>query len=496
MAWIWIISISTILFLYLLQELLPFGRRKNKLPPGPKALPILGHFHLLGKNPHQDLYHLARKHGPIMYTKFGSVPTIIVSSPAAAELFLKTYDHVFCDRPHHEAAYYLSHGQKNIVFGKYGPYWRNMRKLCTLELLTNLKIKQFQPMRKSEVDLFVDSLKHAGSAAVDMSVRIANLSADITCLMVFGKKYEDKDLNEKGFKAVMKTTMEEAAAFNIGDYFPYLRFLDLQGSARRLKDLSKIFDEFLEKIIDEHVENKKEDKQAKDFVDTMMEIMESGNAGFEFDRRHVKAVLLDMLLAGMDTSAAAIEWTLSEVIKHPQVMKELQKELQEVVGMDQMVNESHLNKLKYLDSVVKEAFRLHPVGPLLIHHSMEDCVVDGFDIPKQSRVLVNIWAIGRDPNVWTDPEMFSPERFHGNNVDFRGHHFMLIPFGSGRRGCPGLQLGLTVVQLIVAQLVHCFDWHLPDNMSPGSLDMTEHFGLVTVRANHLVVIPTYRLHDK
>lgn len=203
-----------------------------------------------------------------------------------------------------------------------------------------------------------------------------------------------------------------------------------------------------------------------------------------------------MLLAGMDTSAAGIEWTLSEVIKHPQVMKKLQKELQEVVGMDQMVDESHLNKLKYLDSVVKEAFRLHPVGPLLIHHSMEDCVVDGFDIPKQSRVLVNVWAIGRDPNVWTDPEKFSPERFHGINVDFRGHNFMLIPFGSGRRGCPGLQLGLTVVQLIVAQLVHCFDWQLPDNMSPGSLDMTEHFGLVTVRANHLIAIPTYRLHDK
>ncbi|KZV55437.1 hypothetical protein F511_40915 [Dorcoceras hygrometricum] len=435
-----------------------------------------------------------------MQTKFGSVRTIIVSSPAAAELFLKTYDHVFCDRPHHEAAYYLSHGQKNIVFGKYGPYWRNMRKLeqCTLELLTSVKIKQFQPMRKSEVGLFVDSLKRGGAigAAVDMSVRIANLSADVTCLMVFGKKYEDKDLNERGFKAVMKATMEEAAALNIGDYFPYLRFLDLQGSAKRLKGLSKIFDGFLEKIIDEHVERKKEENQAKDFVDTMMEIMESGNAGFEFDRRHVKAVLLDMLLAGMDTSAAAIEWTLSEVIRHPRVMKELQKELQEVVGMDQMVDESHLSQLKYLECVVKEAFRLHPVGPLLIHESMEDCVVDGFDIPKRSRVLVNVWAIGRDPSVWIEPEKFSPERFQGTNMDLRGHSYMLIPFGSGRRGCPGLQLGLTVVQLVVAQLVHCFDWHLPNSLSPGSLDMSEHFGLVTVRANHLMAIPTYRLHEK
>ncbi|XP_073143433.1 cytochrome P450 71AU50-like [Henckelia pumila] len=502
MAWIWIISIS-ILFLYLLQELLlPLQRKiKINLPPGPKALPILGHFHLLGKKPHENLCRLAQKYGPIMYAKFGSVPIIVVSSPAAAELFLKTYDHVFCDRPRLEAARYLSYGQKNIVFGKYGPYWRNMRKLCTLELLTNLKIKQFRPMRKAEVDLFVGSLKRAGGgggAAVDMSARITNLSADMICSLVFGKKYDgDRDLSEKGgLKAVVKMTMEEAGAFNIGDYFPYLRFLDLQGSARRLKVLSKIFDKFLEKIIDEHVANKKEYEEEKDFVDTMMEIIESGKAGFEFDRRNVKAVLLDMLLAGMDTSAATIEWTLSEVIRHPHVMKKLQKEVEEVVGMDQMVEESHLHKLKYLDSVVKETFRLHPVGPFLIHESVEDCVVQGFNIPKQSRIVVNVWAIGRDPNVWTDPESFAPERFHGTDIDLRGHDFMLIPFGSGRRGCPGLQLGLTVIQLVVAQLVHCFDWHLPNGMSPSSLDMTEHLGLVTVRANHLIAIPTYRLIEK
>ncbi|XP_075504614.1 cytochrome P450 71AU50-like [Primulina tabacum] len=478
MSWIWIITISIIPCLYLLQELLTLQRKKN-LPPGPKALPILGHFHLLGRKPHENLRHLAQQYGPIMYMKFGSVPIIVVSSPAATELFLKTYDHVFCDRPRLQAADYLSYGQKNIVFGKYGPYWRNMRKLCMLELLTNLKIKQFQPTRKSEIDLFVESLKLAGDTAVDMSARITNLSTNIICSLVFGKKYEDRDLNEEGFRAVVKMTMKEAGAFNIGDYFPYLRFLDLQGSARRLKVLSMIFDEFFEKIIDEHVEKKKDLKQARDFVDTMIEIIESGKAGFEFDRRHVKAVLLDMLLAGMDTSAATIEWTLSEVIRHPHVMKKLQKELKEVVGMDQIVEESHLDQLKYLYSVVKETFRLHPVGPFLIHESMENCVVQGFDIPKQSRILVNVWAIGRDPNVWTDPEKFMPERFHGDNIDFQGHDFMLIPFGSGRRGCPGLQLGLTVVQLIVAQLVHCFDWHLPNSMSHSSLDMTEHFGLTT-----------------
>ncbi|KAI3451090.1 hypothetical protein Pfo_007755 [Paulownia fortunei] len=495
MAWIWTTAISVIVFLYLLQQLLNLEKKKKR-PPGPKGLPILGHFHLLGKNPHQDLHRLAQKHGPIMYMRFGSVPTIVVSSPAAAEIILKTHDLVFANRPHHEASKYLGYEQRNIVFGKYGAYWRNMRKLCTLELLSNLKISQFQPMRKAELGLLVSSLKQAAEVheTVDMSLRITSLSADMTCLMVFGKKFADRDLDEKGFKEVMKETMEEAAAFNLGDYFPYLRGLDLQGSARRLKNLSKIFDGFLERIIDDHVQNKKEEKQTQDFVDTMMAIMESGEAGFDFDRRHVKAVLLDMLLAGMDTSAAAVEWVLSEVIRHPAVTKKLQKELEEIVGMDQMVEESHLSNLKYLDCVVRESLRLHPVGPLLIHESMEDCEVDGFHIPKKSRVLINVWAIGRDPNAWTDPERFSPDRFLGSNVDLRGRDFQLIPFGSGRRGCPGLQLGLTMVQLMVAQLVHCFDWDLPDGMLHSELDMSENFGLVTARAKHLMAIPTYRLH--
>ncbi|KAL0461189.1 UNVERIFIED_CONTAM: cytochrome [Sesamum latifolium] len=197
----------------------------------------------------------------------------------------------------------------------------------------------------------------------------------------------------------------------------------------------------------------------------------------------------------MDTSAAATEWAFSELIRHPHVMKKLQNELETVVGLDQMVEESHLDRLEYLDFVVKETFRLHPIAPLLVpHESMEDCVIDGFHIPKGSRTMVNIWAIGRDPNVWPDPEAFKPERFIGSNIDIRGRDFRLIPFGSGRRSCPGLQLGLTVVRLVVAQLVHCFDWELPNGMLPSDLDMSEHFGLVTSRAKHLMVIPRYRLH--
>ncbi|KAK4417267.1 cytochrome [Sesamum alatum] len=229
-----------------------------------------------------------------MYLRFGFVPTIVVSSPAAAELVLKTHDLIFAGRAHHQAAKEISYDHRNVVFAPYGPYWRNMRKLCTLELLSNLRINQFEPMRRAETELFVGSLRRAARKreTVDISARVSALIGDMTCLMVFGRKFADGDLDEKGFKAVIAETLQVAALPNISDYFPFMAALDLQGLTRRMKELSKTFDGFLERIIDDHIQNKQEKNQARDFVDTMMTIMESGEAGFEFDRRHVKAVLL------------------------------------------------------------------------------------------------------------------------------------------------------------------------------------------------------------
>ncbi|KAL1830992.1 hypothetical protein DCAR_0100963 [Daucus carota subsp. sativus] len=495
MDWTWL-AIAVVLA-YLLQTWLKKKTIGRNLPPGPRGLPILGHLHLLSKNPHQDLQKLAEKHGPIMSMRFGFVPNIIVSSPQAAEQFLKTYDLNFAGRPSLEASKYISYGQKNLSFSTYGPYWRNMRKLCTLDLLSNLKINSFQSMRKEELELLVDDIKIAARerTAIDLGTKVSSMISDMTCRMIFGKRFEDKDLRGRRFHAVIQEGMQLAATFNLGDYFPYLGVLDLQGMTKKLKAIAALFDSFLEKILDEH-EQSKEDKQTKDFVDTMLDIMKSGEAEFKFDRGHVKATLLDMFAGGIDTAATAIEWLFSELLRNPRVMKKVQKELEEVIGTDKMVKESDLESLKYLDMVIKESFRLHPVAPLLLpHECIEDCTIDGFYIPKKSRIIVNTWAIGRDPKVWKDAETFNPERFVGSTIDLRGRDFELLPFGSGRRGCPGIQLGLTVMRLVVAQLLHCFDWDLPNGMQPSELDMTEEFGLVVARATHLVAIPTCRLHQ-
>ncbi|MCD7469558.1 hypothetical protein HAX54_008667 [Datura stramonium] len=306
---------------------------------------------------------IAKKYGPIMSMRFGVVTIIVASSPHAVKQFLKNHDLVCASRPNNRAIQVVAYGQRNLTFEKYGPYWRNMRKLCTLELLSTLKISSFQAMRKQEVVNFINRAASNG-VEVDISAKLATLNANMACLMIFEKKNT------------------------------WMMNLMKGGVVRCMKELPKIFDEFLERVIDEHVQDSKEENRTKDIVDTMMNIMQSGQVEFEFDRRNVKAILLDLLIASMDTSTTTIDWIFSKLLRHLKVMKKLQKELEQVVGINRMVEELDLKKIEYLDMVIKEGFRLHPIAPLLIpHESIEDCTVDGFDIPKGSRVLVNIWAI-------------------------------------------------------------------------------------------------------
>ncbi|XP_050256106.1 cytochrome P450 CYP736A12-like [Quercus robur] len=471
-----------------------------QLPPGPRSLPIIGNLHMLGSLPHRALHSLAKKYGPIMSLRLGNVPTIVVSSPQAAELFLKTHDTIFASRPKLQVSEYLSYGTKGMAFSEYGSYWRNIRKLCTLQLLSVSKIDSFAPMRKEEVGSLVQSLKKAAAAheVVDVSGKVCELNEETTCRMIFGRSSNDRfDL-----KTLIEEVLSLTGAFNLADYVPYLGAFDLQGLTRRMKKCSKALDIVLENIIKEHEKIPSSGQQdlETDFIDTLLSLMNQpmnphDEQVYIIDRTNIKAIILDMISGAYDTSVAAIEWTFSELLRYPRVMKHVQEELECVVGMNRMVEETDLAKLPYLDTVVKESLRLHPVGPLLVpHESMEDIEVNGYYVPKKSRIIINFWAIGRDPCVWSDNmEEFYPERFINSNIDLKGRDFQLIPFGSGRRGCPGMHLGLTTVKYVLAQLLHCFHWVLPSGMLPNDLDMSEKFGLSMRRAKHLSAMPTYRL---
>lgn len=293
MAWIWVIAITIIVLAFLLQYSWQF-KGKN-LPPGPKGFPIFGSLHLIGKLPHRDLHHLSQKYGPIMHMKLGLVHTIIVSSPHAAKLFLKTHDQVFASRPLIHTSNIMSYGQKDLVFAPYGSYWRNIRKMCTLELFSPVKINSFKSMRKEEVRELIEYLKTASRdrVAVRVSSKVSSLSADMTCLMAFGKKYRDEEFGERGFKAVIQEAMQLAIAPNLADYIPFVASFDIQGLNRRATFVGKEFDGFLERIIEEHIESK-DGNRNKDFVDYLLDIMMSSQEADEYqiDRSNIKAIAL------------------------------------------------------------------------------------------------------------------------------------------------------------------------------------------------------------
>ena len=220
---------------------------------------------------------------------------------------------------------------------------------------------------------------------------------------------------------------------------------------RRFKVTSEAVDKILETIIDDHEKDAANGykKNDRDFVDIILASKMDPVGTHEqlarnIDRSHIKAIVLDLIFGAIDASPTAIEWTMSELIRHPRVMRRLQEEIKSITEECEFVEESHLSKLEYLDMVVKESLRLHPVTPIIApHESMEDIVIDGYHIPKKSRIIVNSWALGRDPRFWSENvKEFVPERFKGSNIDLLGQSFHILPFSSGRRGCPGKHWGL------------------------------------------------------
>ncbi|KAJ8449620.1 hypothetical protein Cgig2_005642 [Carnegiea gigantea] len=484
------VAVPLILLLPLLWVFFKAKTRKPgpNLPPGPQPLPIIGNLHMLGQKPHRALAELAQKYGPIMSLRLGHVPTIVVSSAQAAELFLKQHDAVFANRPMLLVWDHMVYGAKDVAFTPHGDYWRRVRKMCVIHLLSAAKVAGFEGLRRAEIEAAVRRLAEAAVVreVVDVGERVGELIEDIVFKMLIGKAKEDKRYD---FRGVIQEALTLAGAFNLADFTPWLAPLDLQGLIRRTKAARKATDEIFDDIIENH--NKEEDfGQNRDIIGLLLSLMhnptnELPSSSFGVD--NVKALMFDLFAGGIDTTYVTITWVLSALIKHPRVMRLVQDELDSIVGRERMLVESDLSKLTYLDMVIKETFRLYPAAPLLgPRESMEDVIVHGFMIPNKSRVITNGWAIGRDPNVWSEnAEEFYPERFMGRDIDVRGLHFELIPFGAGRRVCPGMHLALTNIKLVVAQLVHCFDWELPNGMCPDDVDMTEKFGLSMPRANKL-----------
>ncbi|CAM0884571.1 unnamed protein product [Alopecurus aequalis] len=249
-----------------------------------------------------------------------------------------------------------------------------------------------------------------------------------------------------------------------------------------MKKLSKMFDRFLEHVVDEHTHGHSEQRETKDMVDVLLQLASDPNLEVKLNRESVKAFTQDLIAGGTESSAVTVEWALSELLKKPAVFAKATEELDRVVGAERWVTEKDVPSLPYVDAIVKETMRLHPVAPMLVPRvSREDTSIAGYDIPAGTRALVSVWSIGRDPKLWEAPEEFMPERFLGSKLDVKGQDYELLPFGTGRRMCPGYSLGLKVIQVSLANLLHGFTWRLPDGVTKEEMNMEEIFGLSTPR---------------
>ncbi|CAK9228236.1 unnamed protein product, partial [Sphagnum troendelagicum] len=464
-------------------------RKKLRLPQGPRSLPIIGNIHQLANDAHTFLWQEAKKYGPIMYLRLGSEGLVVASSAEVAREFLKVQDKVWAGRESTTGMDMLTYNHLDIVGAPYGPYWLHLRKICTMELFTTKRLESFRPPRTDEFNQMIKSIMDdvEQGKIVNLAVKLGHVAVNNITRMLLNKRFYGLDASAQHqaykFKQLNFDLPNLATTWSIGDFVPWLKWVIIVSGlkSRMMKVKARadvLLQEFLEaKKSGKIINVKNDDVHCEDFVDVLMAQPAQDGTGHLSDNS-IKAVILDMLLAGTDTSANTVEWAIAELLRHPHCAKKLQAELDEVVGKDRIVTESDIPDLPYLNAVLKEVLRLHPPVPINITHvALEDTTVGGFDFVAGTRLSVNIYAIQRDPKWWERPLEFDPERFMKNpEINPLGSHFQFIPFGSGRRKCPGLMLGLLFVQIGLARLMQSFDFALPHGQDPTTVDMTEKFG--------------------
>ncbi|KAM0064852.1 putative premnaspirodiene oxygenase [Helianthus debilis subsp. tardiflorus] len=469
-------------------------RQQNLLlPPGPPKLPLIGNMHrLLHPAPHRALNDLAAKYGPIMHLKLGFISTIVISSAEAARQIMKTHDNIFSNRPKLVAPGILGYNYSDIAFAPYGSYWRQLKKICVLEFSTAKSMDSTRFIREEEVKLLVESISKS-LEPVNLVERLFALNHNIIARVTFDEKFDD----EMRFRMAIREGTTLAAGFQIGDFFPSLGFVaKLTGMNKRMEECLVELSNIMDKKIQQRIDLSKVGKPQREcLVDILLQLRDSGELDQPLTTDNIKSVLLDVFTGASENSSNIVEWAMAEMLRNPNVMKKAQTEIRLVIGekANPTIEETDLPKLNYMKMVVKETLRFHPPVPLLLpRESMESCVINGYDIPSKTRVLVNYWAIARDPSSWKDPNVFNPERFMDENKDYRGHDFDYIPFGAGRRVCPGISLGMANTELSLASLLYHFDWELANGEKPQDLDMNETFGMTCYKTCGLRLAPSLR----
>ncbi|RVW91651.1 Cytochrome P450 78A9 [Vitis vinifera] len=438
------------------------GSKAEAIIPGPRGLPVVGSMSLMVNLAHHNLAAAAERLGAMRLMAFslGETRAIVTSNPDVAKEILNSS--AFADRPVKECAYSLMFNRA-IGFAPYGVYWRTLRRIAATHLFSPKQITASETQR-SEIAAQMVSL--VGSCIGDIRVRDILKRASLHHMI----------LVEEGYDLLGK--------LNWSDHLPWLAGLDPQKIRFRCSKLVPRVNRFVNRIITEH--RAQPGPTTRDFVDVLLSLQQPDKL-LDSD---IIAVLWEMIFRGTDTVAVLIEWILARMVLHPEFQSRVHDELDRVVGKSRPVKESDIPAMVYLAAVVKEVLRLHPPGPLLswARLSITDTTVDGYHVPAGSTAMVNMWAITRDPRVWSDPLDFTPDRFVTTPADVEfslfGSDLRLAPFGSGRRTCPGKTLGLTTATFWVASLLHEFEWVPSD---PNPVDLSEVLRLSCEMAHPLTV---------
>ncbi|KAL1551823.1 cytochrome P450 71D10-like [Salvia divinorum] len=449
--------------------------------PGPKTLPLIGNLHLVVSSvpPHHIFRQLAAKHGPLMHLQLGEIHSVIISSVDFAKQVVRTRDINFASRSPGLVSEKLSYNYSDIVAASYGDQWRHLRKICTLELLSARRVQSFRPIREEESLNLCKQIASCEGSPSDLSGKLYLMSYDVTTRVVVGAKTNERAM----VTSIIQESLQLGTGFMLVDLYPSIKLLPLiTGAQFKIQRIYRKLDKLFDSIIEKH-KAAGDGGELEDLVDVLLKIQQDGTE-FPLTTDNIKAVVLDMFAAGTDTSAITVEWAMSEMMRNPSILNKAQVEVRKVFDDKGYIDEAKFHELKYLRLIIKETLRLHPALPLLIPRmNVETCEIDGYKIPAKTRVIVNAWALGRDPKYWNDAEKFIPERFGESSVDFKGNNLEYIPFGAGRRMCPGMSFGLANVELPLAMLLYHFDWKMPNGMKHEDLDMTEALG-VTVRRKH------------
>ncbi|XP_031505688.1 cytochrome P450 CYP73A100-like [Nymphaea colorata] len=472
--------------------------KDGNVPPGPVALPIFGNWLQVGNDlNHRFLASMAKKYGDIFLLKLGVRNLVVVSTPDLAREVLHSQGVEFGSRPRNVVFDIFTGNGQDMVFTIYGDHWRKMRRIMTLPFFTNKVVQQYREGWEAEIAAVVADLMKSDVAQKEgilIRRRLQLMLYNIMYRMMFDARFESMDdpLFQQATKFnAERSRLAQSFEYNYGDFIPILRPF-LRGYLNNCKDLQNRRLAFFNNNYVQHRRKVMAANGDKHIVKCAMDQIIEAEMKGEISEANTIYIVENINVAAIETTLWSMEWAIAEVVNHPRVQHKLREELTTVLE-GKPVTEGDLQRLPYLQAVVKEALRLHTPIPLLVPHmNLEQAQLGGYDIPKDTKVVVNAWWLANNPEWWTDPQEFRPERFLeeeqatdaivGGKVDFR-----YVPFGMGRRSCPGIILALPILGLVVGRLVAKFEMLPP----PGTdkIDVAEKGGQFSLHiAKHSTVM--------